>query len=92
MRRDEELLPDIRTAAVDPLQKVCFLQSQIEKGIIKVPEQDVPKRFTLIGKEAIPQRQGGPIPGNSQEENCANGYTIVKKSLLAPGSTYHLKE
>lgn len=64
------------TAAVNPLQKMCFLQCQVEESVIKVPKQDIPKGLTLVGQEAIPQRQSSPIPGNPQQENSTNGQTI----------------
>lgn len=70
---------------------MCFLQRQVEEGVIKVPEQDIPKRLTLIGQEPIPQRQRSTIPGNSQQENSTDGHTILEKSLFTPGPTYHLK-
>ena len=56
----------MRAAAVNPLQKVRFLQRQVEEGVFKVPEQDVSEGLTLVGQEPIPQRQSGPIPGNPQ--------------------------
>ncbi len=81
----------MRTAVVDPLEKMCFLQRQVEECVIKVPEQDVPKGLTLVGQEPIPQRQSGPIPRNSQKENGADRHTIWEKFLFTPGPTYHLK-
>lgn len=82
----------MRTAAVDPFQKVRFLQCQIEEGILKVPKQDVPIDLTLVGQKPIPQRQGSPIPGNPQQKNSADRHTLLEMPLFSPGPTYHLKE
>lgn len=79
-------------AAVNPFQKMCFLQCQVEESVIKVPKQDIPKGFTLISQEAIPQRQSSLILRDSQQEYSANGQTILEKSLFTPGPTYHLQK
>lgn len=83
---------DVGAAAVNPFQKMCFLQCQVEESVIKVPKQDIPKGLTLIRQEAIPQGQSGPILRNSKQEYSANGQTILEKSLFSPGPTYHLQE
>lgn len=64
------------TTTVNPFQKMCFLQGQVEESVFKVPKQDVLKGLTLVGQEAIPQRQSSLIPGNTQQENSANGQTV----------------
>lgn len=81
----------MRAAAVNPFQKMCFLQCQVEEGVFEVPEQDIPKGLTLVGQEPIPQRQSSPIPGNPEQENRTDGHAIWEKSLFTPGPTYHLK-
>ena len=70
---------------------MCFLQCQVEEGVLKIPEQDVPEGFTLVGQQPIPQRQSGPIPGNPQQENSTDGHTILEKALFTPGPTHHLR-
>lgn len=79
------------TATVNPFQKMGFLQRQVEESVFKVPKQDVLKGLTLVGQEAIPQRQSSPIPGDPQQENSANGQIIMEKPLFTPGPTYHLQ-
>lgn len=82
----------MRTGAVDPFQKVRFLQCQVEEGVVKVPQQDVPKGLTLVFQKPIPQGQGSPIPGNPQQEKSTDGHAILEMSFFTPGPTYHLKE
>lgn len=70
---------------------MCFLQRQVEEGVFKVPEQDIPKGLTLVGQELIPQRQSSAIPGNPEQENSTDGHAIPEKSLFTPCPTHHLK-
>lgn len=79
-------------AAVDPFQKMGFLQRQVEEGVLKIPQKDVPKGLALVGQEPIPERQGGATPGNAQQEHGTDGHTGVISSLLTPRPTHHLHE
>lgn len=81
----------MRAAVVNPFKEMCFLQRQVEEGVVKVPQQDVLKGLTLVGQKPIPQRQSCPIPGNPEEEKSADRNTIFEKSLFTPGPTYNLK-
>lgn len=70
---------------------MCFLQCQVEKGVVKVPQQNIPEGLTLVGQEMIPKWQRRSIPGNPQQKNSSDSHTILEKSLSAPGPTNHLK-
>lgn len=50
------------------------------------------KGLTLVGQEAIPQRQRGAIPRNPQQENGTDGQTVSEKTLFTPRSSHHLRE
>lgn len=78
------------TAAVDPFEEVRLLQRQVEEGVLKVPEQDVPERLALVGEEAVPQGQSRAVPGDAQQEHGADGHAVLEEALFAPSPTYDL--
>lgn len=80
------------TAAVDPVQKMCLLQSQVEEGVFKVPDQDVPECPALVGQEPLPKRQRTAVPGDPQQEQGPDGNTRVERPLLTPRLTHHLQQ
>lgn len=71
---------------------MCFLQGQVEERVVEVPQQDVVEGLTLVGQESIPQRQLAVVPGNAQQENRANGSSIMELSLLTPRPSHHLRD
>lgn len=88
----EEHLLDMGAAVVDPFQKMRFLQREVEESVVEIPKEDVMKGLTLVGQEAIPQRQCGAVPWNPQQEDGTDGQTVSEKTLLTPRSSHHLRK